>query len=291
MPEDFAPSAAAAQRIAAATTTTAAAAADAYADTTSRAVAVARAASCTADNTFCQCWRWRPTCPAKLGRRRQVAVSFFDGLGAPGRRCSHCLRAMVNSQTGANTRRRTTLQRICSSVDRPLRRARRVPAAAGRGVSRGCSPSSMLGNLTFDFQFASPTGWTTGATDSNGEPVGGPPYGFAHWAGPTPTGSVIPHRTGPPTGQNGSAADSYYYAEASGRAPGDVFKMSFDGAACTRWAASSAASPSGGICMASTRHAAGGDRGRSNPLDAHGRPGHRLGALLQWMEPSERAAL
>ena len=91
----------------------------------------------------------------------------------------------------------------------------------------------MLGNLTFDFQFASPTGWTTGATDSNGEPVGGPPYGFAHWAGPTPTGSVIPHRTGPPTGQNGSATDSYYYAEASGRSPGDVFEMSFDGAACT----------------------------------------------------------
>ena len=71
------------------------------------------------------------------------------------------------------------------------------------------SPAS----VTYDFETSSTPGFSNGG--------GNPPYAWTRSAGRTP--SRFP---GPSAGVGGSGV--FYFAEASSRSPGDLFKMNFD---------------------------------------------------------------
>ena len=75
-----------------------------------------------------------------------------------------------------------------------------------------------LSSTAFDFETSSSAGWSTGSGD--------PPYAFTRRSGATSSSS-----TGPSAGYGGSG--NYYYAEATGGSPGDLFTLAYDGSACS----------------------------------------------------------
>ena len=80
--------------------------------------------------------------------------------------------------------------------------------------------------MRFDFEAGVGTGWTNG---------GGGARSFTWHSGPTPSSTdysgCSPRCTGPPSGHGGGG--SYLYTEADGVPEGDVFRLTYNGSACT----------------------------------------------------------